>query len=87
MVDVGRHFLRRTLSAVVNCLSGEETAQNTVEYALLAALLSIIAIGLLILIGPQLQADFQAVVNALSSVGGTPSHPPHPCPPHNPHCQ
>jgi Flp pilus assembly pilin Flp len=52
------------------------------EYALLAALVSIVALGLIVLVGPELKSAFQAVVDALVLTGGSS----HPCPPHNPHC-
>ena len=38
-----------------------------IEYALLAALISIVAIAVIVLIGPYLKNLFQDVVNALAS--------------------
>ena len=38
-----------------------------VEYALLAALISIVAIGIIVLVGPYLTDIFQDVVNALGA--------------------
>jgi pilus assembly protein Flp/PilA len=44
-----------------------EEGQDMIEYALLAALISIVAIAIIILIGPYLKNIFQDVVNALNS--------------------
>ena len=44
-----------------------ESGQDMVEYALLAALISIVAIGIIILIGPYLLNLFQDIVNGLGS--------------------
>ena len=43
-----------------------EEGQDMIEYALLAALISIVAIAVIILIGPYLKNLFQDVVNALA---------------------
>jgi Flp pilus assembly pilin Flp len=45
---------------------GGEDGQDMIEYALLAALISIVAIAVIILIGPYLKNLFQDVVNALA---------------------
>jgi pilus assembly protein Flp/PilA len=44
-----------------------EDGQDMIEYALLAALISIVAIAIIILIGPYLVNLFQDVVNALGT--------------------
>ena len=44
-----------------------EEGQDMIEYALLAALISIVAIAIIILIGPYLKDLFQDVVNGLST--------------------
>jgi Flp pilus assembly pilin Flp len=44
-----------------------EEGQDMIEYALLAALISIVAIGVIILIGPFIGDVFQDVVNGLST--------------------
>jgi pilus assembly protein Flp/PilA len=44
-----------------------EEGQDMIEYALLAALISIVAIAVIILIGPYLKNLFQDVVNGLAS--------------------
>ena len=49
-----------------NLLNREE-GQDMIEYALLAALISIVAIAIIVLIGPYLKDLFQDVVNALDS--------------------
>ncbi len=45
---------------------GEE-GQDMIEYALLAALISIVAIAVILLLGPYISNLFQDVVGALSS--------------------
>ena len=47
--------------------TASEDGQDMIEYALLAALISIVAIAVIILVGPYLQDLFQDVVNALGS--------------------
>jgi Flp pilus assembly pilin Flp len=42
-----------------------EDGQDMVEYALLAALISIVAIGIILFVGPALKSEFQDIVNAL----------------------
>ena len=44
-----------------------EEGQDMVEYALLAALISIVAIAMIILIGPYLDNLFKDVINAINS--------------------
>ena len=44
-----------------------EEGQDIVEYALLAALISIVAISLILLLGPYLDNLFEDVINALNS--------------------
>jgi pilus assembly protein Flp/PilA len=44
-----------------------EEGQDMIEYALLAALISIVAIAIILLIGPYLQNLFEDVVNALGT--------------------
>ncbi len=53
------------LHALLNRLNEREEGQDMVEYALLAALISIVAIAIIILISPYLQDLFQDVVNGL----------------------
>jgi pilus assembly protein Flp/PilA len=48
-------------------LTTREEGQDMVEYALLAALISIVAIAIIILVGPYLKNLFQDVVNGLGS--------------------
>ena len=55
--------LRELVASLVN----REEGQDMVEYALLAALISIVAIAIIILIGPYLKDLFQDVVNGLDS--------------------
>ena len=44
-----------------------EEGQDMIEYALLAALISIVAIAIILLVGPYLKNLFQDVINALNS--------------------
>ena len=44
-----------------------EEGQDMIEYALLAALISIVAIAIIVLVGPYLKDLFQDVVNGLNS--------------------
>ncbi|HZT96187.1 MAG TPA: Flp family type IVb pilin [Chloroflexota bacterium] len=42
-----------------------QSGQGMIEYGLLVALISVAAIVVIVLIGPQLLSTFQSVVNAL----------------------
>jgi pilus assembly protein Flp/PilA len=53
------------MQALIARLSEREEGQDMIEYALLAALISIVAIAIIVLIGPYLKDLFQDVVNAL----------------------
>lgn len=57
----------RIQDAIARLLNREEEGQDMIEYALLAALISIVAIAVIVLIGPYLKNLFQDVVNALGS--------------------
>jgi pilus assembly protein Flp/PilA len=48
-------------------LFAREEGQDMVEYALLAALISIVAIAIILLIGPYLDNLFKDVVNGLGT--------------------
>ena len=56
-----------TLQAYVERILEREDGQDMIEYALLAALISIVAIAIIVLIGPYLKDAFQDVVNGLAS--------------------
>jgi pilus assembly protein Flp/PilA len=58
--------LREMMDSLVARLEREE-GQDMIEYALLAALISIVAIAIILLVGPYLKDLFQDVVNALGS--------------------
>ncbi|HEX6507702.1 MAG TPA: Flp family type IVb pilin [Chloroflexota bacterium] len=58
--------LRRLMESLLERFEREE-GQDMVEYALLAALISIVAIAIIILVGPYLKDLFQDVVNALGT--------------------
>src|SRR5947209_664514 len=58
--------LKEMLDSLVARLEREE-GQDMIEYALLAALISIVAIAVILLVGPYLRNLFQDVVNALDS--------------------
>ena len=55
------------LRDLIETLTSREEGQDMVEYALLAALISIVAIAIIILLGPYLKDLFQDVVNALGT--------------------
>jgi pilus assembly protein Flp/PilA len=55
------------LRELVERLTNREEGQDMIEYALLAALISIVAIAIIILVGPYLKDLFQDVVNALGT--------------------
>jgi pilus assembly protein Flp/PilA len=52
---------------LANASARDEDGQDMIEYALLAALISIVAIAIILLVGPYLINLFQDVVNALNS--------------------
>jgi Flp pilus assembly pilin Flp len=58
--------LKETMDGLIARLEREE-GQDMIEYALLAALISIVAIAIILLVGPYLVDLFQDVVNALGS--------------------
>jgi pilus assembly protein Flp/PilA len=58
--------LREILEELTARLEREE-GQDMIEYALLAALISIVAIAVILLVGPYIKNLFQDVVNALGS--------------------
>jgi pilus assembly protein Flp/PilA len=55
------------LLKLVQGLFRREEGQDMIEYALLAALISIVAIALILLVGPYLDNLFRDVINALNS--------------------
>ncbi len=52
---------------LADLLRRDEEGQDMIEYALLAALISIVAIVMILAIGPYIQNTFQDVANALKS--------------------
>jgi pilus assembly protein Flp/PilA len=58
--------LQVRMREMIENLFDREEGQDMVEYALLAALISIVAIAIIVLIGPVLKTLFQDIVNALS---------------------
>ena len=55
------------LQEIIARLTNREEGQDMVEYALLAALISIVAIAIIILVGPYLVDLFQDIVNGLGA--------------------
>ena len=53
--------------AWIGQLRRREEGQDMIEYALLAALISIVAIVMILAIGPYIQNTFSDVANALAS--------------------
>ena len=62
--------IARLLSVARTLEERDERGATMVEYAILVATISIAAIAIILLIGPQLIVIFQAVVNALTPVAG-----------------
>ena len=60
-------FLATQLPDLIARLSRREEGQDMVEYALLAALISIVAIAIILLIGPYLDNLFEDIVNGLGT--------------------
>lgn len=58
--------LQPKLQSLRENLFEREEGQDMIEYALLAALISIVAIAIIILIGPYLDNLFEDVINALN---------------------
>lgn len=58
-------YAQYLMQDVRNYLLTPKKGQGMIEYALLAALISIVAIAVLIALGPQITARFQAVDNAI----------------------
>ena len=56
----------RLTAALERWLTPEE-GQDMIEYALLAALISIVAIAIIVLVGPYLKDLFQDIVNSLGT--------------------
>lgn len=52
---------------LIERVTNREEGQDMIEYALLAALISIVAIAVIVLIGPFLKSLFNDVVNGLNS--------------------
>jgi Flp pilus assembly pilin Flp len=55
------------LRDAIALVTRDEEGQDMIEYALLAALISIVAIIMILAIGPYIQNTFQDVANALKS--------------------
>jgi pilus assembly protein Flp/PilA len=53
---------------IMNWLKNEESGQGMVEYALIIALVSVVAIAVLIALGPKIVAVFQKADNAMNGV-------------------
>ena len=59
--------LQLTIQERLEKILEREEGQDMIEYALLAALISIVAIAIIVLIGPYLKDLFQDVVNGLAT--------------------
>jgi Flp pilus assembly pilin Flp len=55
------------LRSAIALVTRDEEGQDMIEYALLAALISIVAIVMILAIGPYIQNTFKDVANALAS--------------------
>ena len=78
-------FIERALGhawrALRACAREGEGAQAMIEYALLAALLSTIAVTAITQIGPALQGNYEQVVNGLDTTVANVAHQVRHCPP------
>jgi pilus assembly protein Flp/PilA len=54
-------------TCLLTSLRRGERGQDIVEYAFLAGLISIVAVGVIVLLGPYLQNAFQDLINAVNS--------------------
>ena len=70
MTDVFARLFKAVSTFAENHTERDERGATMVEYAILVATISIAAIAIILLIGPQLIVIFQAVVNALTPVAG-----------------
>ena len=52
------------------CWAKDETAQTMAEYGLILALISVAAVAVLLLLGPQIAAVFQNITDTLTSAVG-----------------
>lgn len=62
-IHVVQELFHRVLREIAE--GSEEDGQGMIEYGLLVALISIAAVAVMVLIGPQLISIFQTVVNNL----------------------
>lgn len=51
----------------------DESGATMVEYAILVALVSVVAIAVLLVLGPMIVAAFQSVVDSMTGAGLTPA--------------
>ena len=58
-----------TMFTMLKMVLENRKGQGMVEYGLILALVAIVGMGGLILLGPQVLAQFQAVTNALTPAG------------------
>ncbi len=61
--------LQLNLRDLIDSLTTREEGQDMIEYALLAGLISIVAISVIVLISPYLIGFFQNVAGAFGSAG------------------
>jgi pilus assembly protein Flp/PilA len=59
--------MRMQLRELIRRVTNREEGQDMVEYALLAALISIVAIAIILLLGPYIKNLFEDVINAVNS--------------------
>jgi pilus assembly protein Flp/PilA len=59
--------MQNQLRELIRRVTNREEGQDMVEYALLAALISIVAIAIILLLGPYIKNLFEDVINAVNS--------------------
>lgn len=65
VTEVASHIYLGIVDEARRIMRSDEEGQGMIEYGLLVALISIAAIAVITLIGPQLKGIFQQVVNSL----------------------
>lgn len=58
------------MKALITKFVKDESGATAIEYAIIAGLVSIAAIATIILVAPQLQAIWAAILAALTAAGG-----------------
>jgi pilus assembly protein Flp/PilA len=63
-------IVRSTIARILNHVCREEDGQGLAEYALILALIAIVAIAALLFMGSQVSSKLSVIGSTLQSVGG-----------------